>query len=121
MLFPDTNIFVEAKDLKQLPWDELATEEITLLVCSAVRKEIDDHKTNDKNRVRKRALEWNSEFKKVLRPNAAPLVLREIASGVPRIDEAERGRLAISLIRSVIRCRNTSELHMGHLINAFAR
>jgi hypothetical protein len=53
VLFPDTNIFVEAKDLKQLPWDELATDEITLLVCAAVRKEIDDHKTSDKNRVRK--------------------------------------------------------------------
>jgi hypothetical protein len=77
VLFPDTNIFIEAGDLKQLPWDELATDEITLLVCAAVRKEVDDHKTSDKNRVRKRALQWNPEFRKLLRPVAVPLLLRE--------------------------------------------
>lgn len=77
VLFPDTNIFIETKDLRQVAWDELATDEITLLVCAVVRAEVDGHKTSDKNRVRKRALEWNSEFKKVLRSSAAPLVLRE--------------------------------------------
>jgi PIN domain len=77
VLFPDTNIFIEARDLKQLPWDELATDEITLLVCAAVRKEVDEHKTSDKNRVRKRALQWNPEFRKLLRPRAVPLLLRE--------------------------------------------
>jgi hypothetical protein len=73
VLFPDTNIFVEAKNLPQVPWEELASDEIILLVCAAVRAEIDEHKITEKNRVRKRALEWNSEFKKLLRPGAAPL------------------------------------------------
>jgi hypothetical protein len=82
VLLPDTNVFIETKDLQQLPWDELATDEITLLVCAAVRKEIDGHKTNERNRVRKRALEWNPEFKKLLRPGAPPLVLRE---NLPRV------------------------------------
>ena len=76
VLFPDTNIFIEAKDLRELPWEELASEEITLQVCPAVLTEIDEHKTSPKNRVKERARKWNSEFKKLFKPAAPPLVLK---------------------------------------------
>jgi hypothetical protein len=56
VLFPDTNIFIEAKDLRGLPWEELASQEIRLLVCPAVLEEVDEHKTSPKSRVKNRAL-----------------------------------------------------------------
>jgi hypothetical protein len=46
----------------------------------------------------------------------AAFFARSRAAAVPRIEELGRGRLAISRIRSAIRCRSTSELHNGHLI-----
>jgi PIN domain-containing protein len=77
VLFPDTNIFIEAKDLKDLLWKELASQEIRLMVCPTVLEEIDEHKTPPKNRVKDRARKWNSEFKKLLNPDAIPLVLKQ--------------------------------------------
>lgn len=77
VLFPDTNIFIEAKDLPELPWEEFASQEIRLLVCWPVRREIDDNKTNSKKRVSERARKWNSAFKKLLKPGATPLILKE--------------------------------------------
>src|SRR5258708_20394852 len=77
VLIPDTNIFIEAKDLHQVLWDELASDEISLLVCAAFRAEIDDHKTNHKNRVRKPALDWHPQFKKMLKLAASHSLLRQ--------------------------------------------
>jgi PIN domain len=77
VLVPDTNIFIEAKDLKDLPWEELASQEVRLMACPTVLEEIDDLKTSVKNRVKERARKWNSNFKKLLSPGALPLVLKE--------------------------------------------
>gem|GEM_PF-4681943 len=76
ILFPDTNIFLEAKELEECPWEELATDEIRMLVCRAVLNEIDDHKRNQNQRIQKCARKWNSLFRKLLKPDATPLRVR---------------------------------------------
>jgi hypothetical protein len=53
------------------------SEEITLQVCPEVLAEIDEHKTSPKNRVKERAGKRNSEFKKLFKPGASPLALKE--------------------------------------------
>jgi len=54
-LVPGHEYFIEAKNLRDLPWEELASQEIRLLVCPLILREIDEHKTNSKNRVSERA------------------------------------------------------------------
>jgi len=76
ILFPDTNIFLEAKELNECPWKELAIDEIRMLVCLTVLNEIDEHKRNQNQRIQKCARKWNSLFRKLLKSDATPLRVR---------------------------------------------
>ena len=66
-VFPDTNLFIQCHPLEQLNWAELgAYDEIRLIVCRTVQREIDRNKDRGNDRVGKRARTTNSLFRKVI-------------------------------------------------------
>ena len=55
-LFPDTNLFIQCKDLQELDWSEWEDfEEVHLIVCRPVQREIDDQRKRGNGRVASRA------------------------------------------------------------------
>ena len=55
-VLPDTNLFLQARELKELPWNELArNREIIILVPRAVQKEISRLKSDGNSRRARRA------------------------------------------------------------------
>ena len=55
-LFPDTNLFIQCKPLAELDWSVWSEfEEVHLIVCRPVTREIDNQKTRGNSRVAKRA------------------------------------------------------------------
>ena len=55
-LFPDTNLFIQCKPLAELDWSIWSEfEEVHLIVCRPVTREIDNQKTRGNSRVAKRA------------------------------------------------------------------
>lgn len=57
LVFPDTNAFIQLRDLKDLPWLELFPEadEVCLLIARSVVQELDKHKVSTNSRRRDRA------------------------------------------------------------------
>jgi PIN domain len=83
VLFPDTNIFLQCKALKELPWgDVIDTDEIDLLVGAPVLDEIDRLKNDGNQRRARRARDTNSLFRQVLDSGNESVTIREAA---PRI------------------------------------
>ena len=63
-LFPDTNLFIQCRPLKELDWSEWeGFAEVHLLVCRSVQREIDDLKKRGNDRVGRRARKTNSLFR----------------------------------------------------------
>ena len=55
-LFPDTNLFIQCKQVRDLDWSEWSEfSEIHLIVCRPVTREIDDQKTRGNSRVAQRS------------------------------------------------------------------
>ena len=55
-LFPDTNLFIQCRPLKELDWSEWeGFAEVHLLVCRSVQREIDDQKKRGNDRIGRRA------------------------------------------------------------------
>lgn len=69
-LIPDTNVFIECKALENVDWHALEAfddhEEIRLVICSEVRRELDNLKTSRSNRVSKRAREANARIRRLI-------------------------------------------------------
>ena len=66
-LFPDTNVFIQCKPLKELDWSEWSEfSEIHLLVSRPVQREIDDQKNRGNNRVANRARTTHQLFRKII-------------------------------------------------------
>ena len=66
-LIPDTNLFIQCRLLQELDWSIWAEfDEIHLIVCHPVQREIDNQKTRGKDRIRKRARKTNSLFRKII-------------------------------------------------------
>lgn len=64
-LFPDTNLFIQCLPLEQIDWAQWADfDEVRLLICRPVQREIDNQKNRGNDRVsqraRKRLKSWNS-------------------------------------------------------------
>ena len=54
--FPDTNLFIQCQPLEQLDWSEWAAfDEIHLVVCYPVQREIDNQKNRGGHRVGQRS------------------------------------------------------------------
>ena len=64
---PDTNLFIQCRALEELDWPLWAEfDEICLVVCRSVQREIDNLKNKGKGRVVKKARKANSLFRKII-------------------------------------------------------
>lgn len=77
-LFPDTNLFIQCYPLQQLDWSEWAAfEEVHLIVCRPVQREIDDQKTRGNNRVSQRARTTYQVFRSVIDSECGFLIVQD--------------------------------------------
>lgn len=85
-IFLDTNIFIQCRDLKELPWkDVVDKEDILLLIPQTVVKEIDKQKGEGGNRRGKRARATSTLFRKIITCGETRFVIKE---SNPRIEIA---------------------------------
>ena len=67
-LFPDTNVFIQCRPMQDLDWSEWSGfEEIHLLVCRTVQREIDNQKNRGNDRVGRRARKISAQFADIVR------------------------------------------------------
>ncbi|MDD5169764.1 MAG: PIN domain-containing protein, partial [Syntrophales bacterium] len=79
VIFLDTNVFMQCKDLKVLPWKDVAnSNEILLLIPLTVEKEIDKQKGEGGSRRGKRARAISSFFKKIVTSGETRFVINQI-------------------------------------------
>lgn len=82
-LFPDTNIFIQCRPLEELDWSRWNTfDEIHLIVCRPVQREIDNQKGKGNDRVGKRARRTHSQFRNVIISDRGYELIRESAPQV---------------------------------------
>lgn len=66
-LFPDTNLFIQCHPLEQLDWSEWKEfDEVHLIVCRPVQREIDTQKYRGKERVGQRARATYADFRRII-------------------------------------------------------
>ena len=77
VLFLDTNVFLQCRDLAELPWQEITGDEkLLLLVARPVQEEIDRLKQDGNSRRTKRARAANSLFRKILSSQNSKVTIR---------------------------------------------
>ncbi len=65
--FPDTNLFIQCRPLGELDWSEWTDfEEVHLIVCRTVQREIDQQKHRGNGRVAQRARKTSSLFRSII-------------------------------------------------------
>lgn len=78
ILFLDTNIFIQCKDLKLLPWGEICNNDcLLLLIPRAVQEEIDRQKQDGNSRRAKRARKANSLIRDIILSEETKITIRE--------------------------------------------
>ena len=82
VLLLDTQMIFEARPLEQLPWHELSSEAILLLVTTQVMTEVDGKKRDGRLGPRARA------FNRLIEPNVESGTPTTILSGPPKVDLA---------------------------------
>lgn len=96
--FPDTNLFIQCRPLEELDWSEWADfEEVHLIVCRTVQREIDRQKHYGNGRVAQRARKTSSLFRsiieedyKVIREKDPHVKLMLEASSIPSLELRDR-------------------------------
>lgn len=78
LLVPDTNIFLECRSLASLPWHELCSREIVLILTRPVQKELDKHKNSHRA---ERVRELNRMLLELWHNPGKPLPVPDIPSG----------------------------------------
>lgn len=74
--FLDTNVFLQCRDLKDLPWHELADkQDLLLLIPRTVQEEIDRQKSDGNTRRGKRARNASTFFREIILSNDTRIVL----------------------------------------------
>ncbi|AXO16505.1 PIN domain-containing protein [Thalassospira indica] len=73
----DTNLFLECRNLSDIPWHELGFASIDLLVTPTVQQEIDAHKKNRNGRTYKKALAAAKQNRELAISGAEFLVIQE--------------------------------------------
>ena len=77
-LFPDTNLFIQCLPLQELDWSCWSDfDEVRLVVCRPVQREIDNQKNRGNDRVGKRARKTHSLFGKVIADESGYELIRE--------------------------------------------
>jgi len=78
VLFPDTNIFLQCRALKELPWAEcINADRIDLLIGAPIQDEIDRLKQDGNQRRARRARDTNRLFREILDSAEESITLRE--------------------------------------------
>lgn len=78
VLFLDTNIFLQCRDLNELPWEEITqTEYLLLLIPRTVQEEIDNLKSDGNSRRAKRAKKANSFIRQIILKEDLKIVVRD--------------------------------------------
>lgn len=78
VLFLDTNVLMQCRDLKELPWSDIANnDDLLLLIPQTVEKEIDKQKGEGGSRRGKRARTISSLFKKIISNEEIRSVIKE--------------------------------------------
>ena len=78
VLFPDTNVFVQCLPLAQVDWSEWADyDEIKLIICRPVQRELDKHKNQGNDRLGKRARRTWSMLRQLILEGAKCIVIRD--------------------------------------------
>ena len=66
-LFPDANVFVQCCALHELDWSEYAEyDEVRLIVCTPVQREIDRHKARGNDRLGRQSRKVHSMFREII-------------------------------------------------------
>ncbi len=95
--FLDTNILLQCKDLRELPWREITdADEIKLVISRPVQEEIDRLKHDGNGRRAKRARKVNSLLREFLKSGNKPIIVHEDSPHVELII-APRERLDLKL------------------------
>jgi len=77
-IFPDTNLFLQCKDIKNLQWHEISDgEDIEIIITRPVMEEIDRLKQDGNKRRAKRARKANSFLKAIILSEEGNLQVRE--------------------------------------------
>lgn len=77
-LFPDTNLFIQCLPLQELDWSRWSCfDEVHLIVCRPVQREIDNQKNKGKDRIGRRARKTHSLFSKVIVGKSGYELIRE--------------------------------------------
>ena len=77
-LFPDTNLFIQCRPLQELDWLNWSDfDEVHLVVCRPVQREIDSQKGRGNDRVGKRARQTNSLFRDIIAGESDYKLIRE--------------------------------------------
>jgi hypothetical protein len=67
IIFPDTNFFLQCKDIGELDWGLISdSKDFTLIVTRTVQREIDNQKNNGGDRVAKKARRAATLFKEII-------------------------------------------------------
>lgn len=75
--FVDTNLFLQCRDVSDLPWNEISdAQHVQLIVPRAVQNEIDRLKADGNKRRAKRARDTNTYFRKVIMSDDEQLLVR---------------------------------------------
>ena len=76
--FVDTNLFLQCRDVSDLPWNEISeAQHVQLIVPRAVQSEIDRLKADGNNRRAKRARNTNAYFRQILLSDDERLLVRD--------------------------------------------
>jgi hypothetical protein len=81
LLVADTNLFFECRPLNQLPWQELGSDQVVVILTKPVLDEIDKHKKGS-GRTRDRALEIFGRVREMLTTSTQEY---EIQASSPRV------------------------------------
>ena len=69
-LFPDTNLFIQCRPLDQLDWSDWSEfDQVNLIVCRPVQREIDSRKNRGNDRAARRARKTYSIFRRIIESN----------------------------------------------------
>ena len=77
-LFPDTNVFIQCKPLKELDWSEWSDfTEVHLVVSRPVQREIDNQKNRGNNRTANRARATYRIFREIIEGRPSHKVIQD--------------------------------------------
>jgi hypothetical protein len=78
-IFPDANLFLQCRDVRELPWNELAQGDglIEVMIARPVQREVDRLKGDGNTRRARKARKSSSLFRDVIETSEGNLVLRE--------------------------------------------